>query len=86
MNSSQMTTESNSSFIRVARECWPTNVWVTQAENGTVWHGAGMLFLLQLQKSMNLRFKFVHDLPPAKDTHHIMKGAPNVFYHKVFLR
>ena len=62
--------------LRVARECYQHSTWTTEKENGTIWHGAGMLLLILLQKRYGFDYEFVHEMPPSdnESMHYILKG------------
>ena len=58
--------------IRIARRC--VNTWVTQHENGTMWHGAGSYLLRELMRIIPAKLEFLHDFPPSNETNVIVKG------------
>ena len=63
--------------VRVARECIPGFVWTTDVENGTLWHGNGMLLLMELQKQFQFQYSVVHKFPEyngSDSIHFIAKG------------
>ena len=53
----------NTPVIRVGRSCDHFNVWTTQVENGTVWHGFSMFVMEALARSLQADIKFVHETP-----------------------
>lgn len=52
---------STEDVIRVGRVCAPYNVWITQEEAGTVWHGSASMMLQALR----------HNLPPIQMIYNI---------------
>ena len=68
--------------IRVGRECIPGYAWTTDVENGTLWHGNGMLVLRELQKRYQFDYEFIHQFPSYNGSdgiHYIAKGILNKF-------
>ena len=63
--------------VRIARECIPGYAWTTDDENGTLWHGNGMLTMMELQKQHGFNFEFVTTFPEYNGSdgiHYIAKG------------
>ena len=50
--------------VRIGRECLPSNVWTTDAENGTLWHGHSSYILNELRNKLP-PLKFVSQLSPS---------------------
>ena len=50
----------NVSTLRVSRDCIP-NLWITNTENGTEWHGYYHYVLKELAKILPAKIEFVHE-------------------------
>ena len=59
----------NQTLIKVARDCYPHNIWTTEVENGTVWHGVGTFLLMEMQRKFpQVQYQFIHQFPPSNVT------------------
>ena len=63
-------------LIRVARKCWPSNVWTTEVENGTMWHSHINYILQEIQAKITggIPYEFLYNFPPAEDIHDNIKA------------
>ena len=74
--------------IRVAKECVPGYSWTKLVENGTEWHGSGMLWLAELQKKFNFNYSFVdkRTFPKYDESDGVNSMAKGTFYFNCLLQ
>ena len=53
----------NKTTISIGRHCANPNVWTTDSELGTVWHGFFNYVIRGLAERVNADLKFVHQIP-----------------------
>ena len=54
--------------LKVGRYCYPSMLWTTESENGTLWHGSASYVLNALKEKLP-KLEFISDLPKSNWTH-----------------
>lgn len=62
--------------LKVGRKCFPSNAWVTDTDEGQMWHSNGNFILAEVKDSLPVPMEFVRIYQPlAKDFGPVINGT-----------